>query len=296
MTTTADPGTRAFPAALLDQLSVEITARDVDGLREAAPLLPPGTPVSITFLPGETQDARVAAAALARRLGFVPVPHISARRLGSREELDGYLGALARHAGLDRAFVVAGDCAPKGPFSDALDVIRSGQLAAHGVRRVGISGYPGGHPDIPTDMLWRAMEDKHRCLRELGHDVIITTQFAFDARSMIDWAGQVRDRGISSTIRLGVPGPATIKSLLRFAARCGVGASTTVLRKYGISMTRLMSVAGPDRLLDDLATELDGGAHGDVRIHLYPFGGLPRATEWVRAYRAESRHADTTAA
>lgn len=273
------------PAELLDQFSIEMTAKDVDSLRRAAPLLPQGTPISVTYLPGETQVARVAAAALVRRLGFVPVPHISARRLKSEEELDGYLHALSHDAGLDRAFAVAGDGEPKGPFADALEVIRSGRLAAHGVKRVGISGYPEGHPDFPTDVLWRAMYDKHQILNDLGHEVIITTQFTFDADTMLAWIRQVRDRGISSTVRLGVPGPATVQSLLRFAARCGVDASAKVLRKYGVSITRLMAVAGPDRLLTDLTMAIDPTIHGDVRIHLYPFGGLQRAAEWATMFK-----------
>lgn len=47
-----------------------------------------------------------------------------------------------------------------GPFRDALDVSRTGRRAAHGVQRVGISGYPEGHPDIPADHLWQAVSDK----------------------------------------------------------------------------------------------------------------------------------------
>jgi len=43
-------------------------------------------------------------------------------------------------------------------------------------------------------------------------------------------------RWIDAPVRIGVAGPARIKRLLSFAARCGVRASTSVLRKYGISV------------------------------------------------------------
>lgn len=266
---------------LITGFSLEVTAAGAASVREAATRLPPGTPVSITYLPGETSEARKAAAALIRSLRFLPVPHVSARRLTSREELDDYLSGLARGAGLDRALVVAGDCRPMGPFEDALAVIRLGLLAEYGVRRVGIAGYPEGHPDIPGDRLWLALTEKHRLLVALGHEPIITTQFTFDAEAMVNWVEAARDRGIESTIRLGIPGPATVQSLLRFASRCGVGASAKVMRKYGLSLTRLMNVAGPDRLVEDLAQRLDPARHGDVQIHLYPFGGLERAVEWA---------------
>ena len=49
-----------------DGFSIEITAKDVDGLKQVAPSLPPNTPVSVTFLPGEELEARIAAFALSR--------------------------------------------------------------------------------------------------------------------------------------------------------------------------------------------------------------------------------------
>ncbi|MEI9852331.1 MAG: hypothetical protein WDN24_17385 [Sphingomonas sp.] len=50
----------------------------------------------MTFLPGEQLDARVEAAAAVERLGLLPVPHLSARRLTSAAELEGYLDRLAQ--------------------------------------------------------------------------------------------------------------------------------------------------------------------------------------------------------
>lgn len=273
------------PVSLLDDFSAEMTAKDVDALRRAAPLLSPGTNISVTFLPGEDHEARVAAATLVRQLGLNPIPHISARRLSSIEELDFFLGALSVSAQIDRAFVVGGDCEPKGPFPDALSVIRSGRLAAYGIDRIGISGYPEGHATIPIDVLWRDMRDKHDELLDRGHQPVITTQFSFDSDAVVLWIREVRRRGFDSTIRVGVPGPAGAKSLLRFAARCGVSASAKVMQKYGFSLTRLLSVTGPDRFLTDLAAALDPSMDGNVRLHLYPFGGLDRTAEWVRAFR-----------
>src|SRR5467141_3414299 len=74
--------------ALLNNYSIEMTAKDVPHLEEAADIIPQGTKIPVTFLPGETFEMRIAAAKRARNLGFLPIPHISARRLQSREELD----------------------------------------------------------------------------------------------------------------------------------------------------------------------------------------------------------------
>ncbi|UUR06840.1 methylenetetrahydrofolate reductase [Sphingomonas glaciei] len=273
------------PLALLDHWSIEITAKDVDDLVRAAPLIPEGTKIPVTFLPNETFDARVAAAATVRRLGFIPIPHLSARRIHSREELEGFLSALQREAAIDHAFVVAGDPPePMGPFADALALIQSDLLAAHGVTRVGISGYPEGHPEIGSEKLWDAGRDKRLALQERGHDFAIVTQFSFDAGPVLEWIARQRAEGINALIRVGVPGPASVKTLLRFAARCGVGASAKVMSRYGLSMTRLLGTAGPDRLIEDLAAGLEPAIHGDVRLHFYPFGGIESTAAWIRGY------------
>jgi len=275
------------PAELLNDFSLEITAKDGDKFREAASLIPPGTQVSVTFLPGEEFDMRVATVKLVKQLGFVPMPHLSARRLRSQAQLENYLGRLSDEVGIDRVFVIAGDPPrPEGPYEDALAIIKSGILGNYGVKHVGISGYPEGHPDIPNPKLRQAMLDKDVALKELGLDYSIMTQFGFDANPVFTWLEQIRADGIVAPVRIGVPGPTSVKTLLRFAARCGVGASASVMKKYGFSITQLLTTAGPDRLVEEMAATYDPELHGKMLLHFYPFGGLTKAAQWVKEYRA----------
>jgi methylenetetrahydrofolate reductase (NADPH) len=263
-----------------------MTAKDVPQLEESADVIPQGTKIAIAFLPNEDFPARVRAAARVRQLGFVPVPHLSARRLKSQTELESFLVALQREAAIDRAFVVAGDPPqPEGPYADALAVIRTGLLGKYGVTMVGISGYPEGHPEIGSEKLWQAKREKLAEIADMGHDFAVVTQFGFDAEPILRWLEQLQAANVHGLVRVGVPGPATVKTLLRFAARCGVGASAKVMSKYGVSITRLLSTAGPDELIKDLARGLESGKHGDVRLHFYPFGGLKTTAEWVRDFR-----------
>jgi methylenetetrahydrofolate reductase (NADPH) len=113
----------------------------------------------------------------------------------------------------------------------------------------------------------------------------VVTQFTFDAEPVLAWLGQVRKVGVQALVRIGVPGPASVKRLLAFASRCGVGASTKVMKKYGMSLTKLLSKAGPDHVIQDYATGLDPARHGEVLIHLYPFGGLRATAEWIHDFR-----------
>lgn len=280
-TAMADPQPR-HRVNLLDGYSFEISAKDAHRLESVRAQVPAGTLVSITYLPNETDDQRIAAACEARRVGLAPMPHIAARRIPSAASLERFLAAVTAQAGVDRVFVIAGDlAAPIGPYEDALAVIGRARLADFGIRTVGFSGYPEGHPQIPQPLLEHAMAEKAEALDRLGLDGEIMTQFAFDADPMVAWVAKLRADGIRHRIRLGLPGPANVGTLLRFAARCGVGASAKVMAKYGASITRLLSTAGPDRLYADLSAGIDPIVHGPVAVHLYPFGGLQKMADWV---------------
>lgn len=272
---------------LMDDYSIEITVKDGSELAKAAPLMVPNTRISVTFLPKEDYQKRLAAVAEVLRLGLRPVPHISARRIKSEVELETYLSELAKLGASEELFIVAGDPdVPDGPFEDALTVIRSGLLQKYGVRRIGIGGYPEGHSKIGDDQLWQALRDKHAALTEQGIGVSILTQFGFNTEPVFAWLKKLRSEGIDAPVRLGVPGPASATTLLRFAARCGVSASTSVLSKYGLSLTKLMQPTGPDKYVLALAKGMRSDIYGDVGLHFYPFGGLIATAAWIRAFSA----------
>lgn len=272
-------------AALVEGFSLEMTGKDVPSLHEARAIIPRGTKINVTFLGNEDLEMRVAAARAVKESGFVPVPHISARRLESPAQLEEFLGRLNEIGATEHVFAVGGDPAePVGPYPDALSVIRSGLLQQYGVREVSIAGYPEGHPDIPDDVLWRHLDEKALALAQQGLDAVILTQFAFDTEPVVDWIAAVRERSIDAPIRVGTPGPAGIKRLIAFARRFGVGANAMIVKKYGFSLTNLMGTAGPDRFVSDLAEQLP--AASNVKLHFYTFGGLPATAQWAREFVA----------
>ena len=288
MTRTTPAPNRAASLELVNDFSLEMTGKDVPGLLEAKDSIPQGTKINVTFLGNEDLEMRVAAAKAVRELGFVPVPHISARRLASQAQLEEFLAALQEVGATEHVFAVGGDPAtPEGPYPDSLSVIRSGVLQKFGVREVSIAGYPEGHPDISDDVLWQHLEAKSAALKEAGLDAVILTQFAFDTEPVINWIDQVRAKGIDTQIRVGTPGPAGIKRLLAFARRFGVGANAMIVKKYGFSLTNLMGTAGPDRFVTDLAALLaEDPASGRVGLHFYTFGGLLATSKWAAEFRA----------
>lgn len=288
MARTTPAPNRQAARELVRDFSLEMTGKDVPGLEEAKHAIPLGTKINVTFLGNEDLDMRVAAAKAVKDLGFVPVPHISARRIQSQDQLEEFLGRLQEVGATQHIFSVGGDpTTPEGPYEDSLSVIRSGLLPKYGVREVSIAGYPEGHPDIKTEVLWRHLEDKSAALKEQGLDAVILTQFAFDTDPVIDWIKSVRERGIGTEIRIGTPGPAGIKRLLGFARRFGIGANAMIVKKYGFSLTNLMGTAGPDQFVTDLSSLLaQDPSTGSVKLHFYTFGGLLATSEWAREFSA----------
>lgn len=283
-------GATISPPALLEQFSLEMTGKDVPGLQEASELIPAGTRINVTFLANETLQTRLTAARAIRERGFIPVPHISARRLPGQAALEEFLGALREQGAIEDVFVIGGDPhTPEGPFQDSFQLIESGLLPAYGVRRVGISGYPEGHPDISDASLWSALLDKTAALSAQGLEASIITQFGFDIKPVVHWVDKLRALGIDAPVRVGVPGPAGIKRLLTFASRFGVASSAGIARKYGFSMTNLLGTAGPDRFITDLASSYQPDVHGDLRLHFYTFGGLRATSKWIADFTEDHK-------
>jgi methylenetetrahydrofolate reductase (NADPH) len=267
---------------------MEMTGKDIAKVTSAASVIPPGTRINVTFLENEDLQMRVDAAEAVKRLGFTPVPHISVRRITSPEHLEEFLAALRVVDANESIFAVGGDpSVPMGPYEDSLSVIESGVLQQYGVRNVSIGGYPDGHPDIPGDVLWSHLEKKSAALSQAGLPGSIITQVEFDAHRVLAWAQEVREHGVELPIRVGVPGPASVKLLLGFASRLGISTSATIAKKYGLSVTNLLGKAGPEHFLRDLQEGLDPGKHGVVQLHFYTFGGFKTTAEWIANHRHE---------
>jgi len=286
---TAPAASTAAITALLEDFSIEMTGKDVDKLAEARTSIPAGTQINVTFLGNEDLQMRLDAASAVARSGFVPVPHISARRLASQAQLEEYLAALQAVGASEHVFVVGGDpTTPEGPYEDSLAVISSGLLQQYGVRSVGVSGYPEGHPGIGDPVLWQAIDGKFAVLKEQRLPGSIITQFGFDVAPVLTFAQACRERGIDLPIRVGVPGPAGVKRLLSYAKRFGVGTSTSIAKKYGLSITNLMGTAGPDSFIRELAESYDPRLHGELKLHFYTFGGLKATADWVTEFRTRA--------
>jgi methylenetetrahydrofolate reductase (NADPH) len=273
-------------STVLDDFSMEMTGKDVAKVENAAGVIPAGTRINVTFLENEDLQTRLDAAAAVKRLGFVPVPHISSRRIKSKEMLVEYVSALQGIGASDNVLIIGGDpTEAHGPYEESLAVIESGVLEQHGVRHVSIGGHPSGDPNIPAEALIPALQRKSAALTRLQVPGAIITQVDFDVDQVLTWIAEVREAGVDLPVRVGVPGPASVKLLLGFASRLGLATSTTIAKKYGLSVTNLLGKAGPENFIRDLQAGLDPGKHGVVKLHFYTFGGFKTTAEWIGAHK-----------
>ncbi|HEV2263471.1 MAG TPA: methylenetetrahydrofolate reductase [Stellaceae bacterium] len=269
-------------AELLSGISIELSAREHGSEQLCCGFLAPGTPVYVNFAANDSYHAVVETTARLKRAGFCPVPHVAARYLTGPTQLDDFL-ARAVGTGVDRVLVIAGDLdRPAGPFHSSLELIETGLLSKHGIRTVGIAGYPEGHPKIATATLDAALAAKLRRLQSDGIAPYIVTQFCFDAAPIVGWLARMRAAGIAVPAHVGLAGPASIATLAKFAMHCGIGNSLLALVGGQTSIARLLVESGPDKVIRALAaaepTEIDIAG-----LHLFTFGGLVRTGKWLRA-------------
>ena len=286
-TITHDSDAKAALARLLENYSAELTTRDHKSLDAARDILRPQTRVFVAAMPRDTADDMIAAAIRLHKAGMVAIPHIVARNIRDRAMLDDMLARLSGEAGVDRAHVVGGDRDdPLGSFDSALQLLQTGLFARYGINRIAIACYPEGHPRIPDDILEQARADKTRVAEEQGLSVWLVSQFAFEAAPIIGLARKMRAQGIADPYRVGIAGPASHATLLKYALMCGVGASLRALReRQGLTRTMLTGET-PEALLTEIALAREAEPSlGIAGVHFFTFGSLMKTAEWVESVR-----------
>lgn len=245
-----------------------------DDIAEQAAALPRPVRIAVTCSPKLGPDRSVEAAARLGRLGHTLTVHVAARMVRDRGHLDELLAGLVA-AGADDLFLVGGDIEDAlGEYSSAVDLLPL--VAEHPQRpaRLGIAGYPEGHPRIADDELDRALQDKSRLA-----DYVVT-QMCFHPDALDGWIRRQRSAGIALPVVIGLPGKVARRKLIAMAARIGVGPSLDFLRKQS-GLRRLLSRRSTaDRLYDDIAPLLADRQLGIGGFQYFTFNELLETWQW----------------
>ena len=172
------------------ELALHSTSYEVLPLRSAeesiVSAVPLTVPLSVTMTAGKGVQPTIELTEQLAAHGYAVTPHLAARLFRDRVHLADTVDRL-RGAGVDSAFVIAGDGAdPHGPFADALGLLEELQSTGHPFRQIGIGGYPEGHAHLDDELVSLSLR------RKSTHATHITTQMCFNP---------------GHHDRLGTPGP-----------------------------------------------------------------------------------------
>ena len=290
LNTNADPGRdMATPIETIQSAasnwSIEVTPTGATKIESFRDCLDPGTTVNVTFLPGTDPADTIAVCERLHNDGMRPVPHLAARSLRDADQLDELLSAYTARCGVEEVLCIGGGVdSPVGGFDATMQVLQTGLIQKHGIRHIGVAGHPEGSPDISDDEIAEALDAKNALAKAEGLNLYIETQFCFEADIVLEWEKRVRAAGNALPIRIGIPGPATIKTLFRFAQISGIGPSMRFISKQAKNVAKLMTVQSPHLLLTGLAEGMAADKECLIRhFHYYPFGGFARTATYAGA-------------
>jgi methylenetetrahydrofolate reductase (NADPH) len=231
--------------------------------------------VTVTASPTKGLEATLDLAERLAGHGYVVVPHLAARMVTGRTELEEIVERLTGK-GISRIFVPGGDAEPAGDYLDALSLLEDLAQMGRPFSHVGITGYPESHPSIHDDLTVQSMWDKRR------HATHVVSNLTFDPAVVRGWIRRMRDRGITMPLLLGVPGPVERTKLLAMATRIGVGESTRFLAKHKGTFARLAAPGGftGEKFLEQCAPALampDAFVEG---LHVFTFNQIAETEAW----------------
>jgi methylenetetrahydrofolate reductase (NADPH) len=231
--------------------------------------------VTVTASPGKGLEATLDLAERLAGHGYAVVPHLAARMVAGRSELEEIVERLTGK-GISRVFVPGGDAEPAGDYLDALALLEDLALLGRPFSHVGITGYPESHPSIHDDLTVQSMWDKRR------HATHIVSNLTFDASVVRDWLHRLRARGVEMPLLLGVPGPVERTKLLTMATRIGVGESTKFLAKNKGLFARLAAPGGftGETFLEKCAPALGEPGALVEGLHVFTFNQIAETEAW----------------
>jgi methylenetetrahydrofolate reductase (NADPH) len=251
-----------------------LPTEDVEGLVNA--YVPHEVMITITASPRRGIDATVKLAERLSSQGYTVVPHLSARLIRDASHLDEILASI-NEMGVHDVFVIAGDARePAGEFPDSVSLLEAMARAKHGLKDVGVSGYPESHSFIDDDITIQAMWDKRRIA------TYIVSNLCFDPRVVKKWVGRVRKRRVGLPIYIGMAGVADPAKLLRVSTRIGIVDSARFLRGHSNWFMRMLRPGGysPERFVNALLPDLAAPDKKVAGLHVFTFNEIEPTERW----------------
>jgi methylenetetrahydrofolate reductase (NADPH) len=275
---------------MIEGWSIEVMPRTAAKIEDFRAILPSGTRVYVAHIEGTPIEDMVTTAKRLNEEGFPVMPHLPARGIAGKAELEDWLKRYQGEANVKQALLLGGGIAtPAGEFTSSMDMIETGLFDKMGFERLHIAGHPEGNKDIDRDgssvIVDQALMWKQDFASRTDADVALATQFAFDAKSVTEWAERIQAMGVTLPIHVGVAGPTKLQTLIKFAIACGVGPSLKVLQKRALDLSKLLVPYEPTDVLAGLADYKAKNPDSLIeQVHVFPLGGINPSAEWMNKH------------
>ncbi len=272
----------------LDGFSVEVTPKAASKIENFEDYIPSGTLVYIAHIEGTPIDEMVATAKKVNDQGFCAMPHFPARIIKDKNVLEDWISRYKNEANVSNALLIAGGAnKPYGEYDSSIQLIESELFDKADFNNLHIAGHPEGSMDIDPDgsttNVNQALSWKNEFSKRTDANMAITTQFSFDASSVINWANNIKDAGIDIPVHIGIAGPAKLQTLLRYSIECGVGASIKIIQKRAKDLTKLLLPYKPTNIITELATyKANNPSFNIEKVHFFPLGGIKQVSDFVK--------------
>jgi len=247
-------------------------------------MLPHGVRVYVPSPPGRSLDANLEYVVALHEAGIDPVPHVAARNIESRKELQRFLRSAVEDHGVHCVMLVGGDQSPsKGPYSSSQELLSKDILPDCGIKELAIAGYPEGHWNIPVSTLQSDLARKIDAATKQGLGVEIVTQFSFSLARVTEYCVYLDHAFPGMPVYIGMAGPASNQRLRSFASHCGVSSSLLGRGFRDIKVSNRMVHTDPTDQLEAVAHHCASRHNCNViGVHIYSFGGFVRSAKWMQ--------------
>ena len=272
----------------LDGFSVEVTPKAASKIENFEDYIPSGTFVYIAHIEGTPIEEMVETAKKINDQGFCAMPHFPARIIKDKNVLEDWISRYKNEANVSNALLIAGGAnKPYGQYDSSIQLIESELFDKADFNNLHIAGHPEGSMDIDPDgsttNVDQALSWKNEFSKRTDANMAITTQFSFDASSVINWANSIKEAGIDIPVHIGVAGPAKLQTLLRYSIECGVGASIKIIQKRAKDLTKLLLPYKPTNIITELATyKANNPSFNIEKVHFFPLGGIKQVSDFVK--------------
>ena len=267
---------------LLSNYSIETTPNVYDKYGKFSELVPFKNSIYVTYLPDEQSERVIETSRKLIEEGYNVIPHLPARTIKDISDLEKYIGALSEKAGCKKILVIGGGGNQKGNISSSMDVLKTELLSKFNFQEIGLAGHPEGNPDVNEKEIDKAIIEKNAFARNTDMKLYFATQFFFEASSLKNWEIKLDSLNNNLEIHAGIPGPATLKTLVGYATSCGIGNSIRFLSKQAMNITKLAKTRTPDKLIADLVDyKVSNPSSKLTKLHFYAFGGIKKTSEWL---------------